>query len=127
MSPYQPNVTESFQAARNRTGVALITYALRPPDNDTAVGMAKKYCSIGCTPACPESWQSIFHLPNFGANSVYVIVFLLVLDAQIWLGIRHRTWNFLGAMVPGLFEEMIGYMERLLLHHNPYTENYFLT
>lgn len=125
MSPYHPNVTESFQAARNRTGVALITYALRHPDNDTAVGMAKKCCSIGCTSACPESSQSIFYLPNFGANSVYVIVFLLVLVAQIWLGIRHGTWNFLGAMVPGLFEEMIGYMERLLLHHNPYTENYF--
>ena len=127
MSPYHPNVTESFQAARNRTGVALITYALQHPDNDTAVGMAKKYCSIGCTPACPESWQSILYLPNYGANSVYMIIFLLLLVAQIWLGIRHRTWSFLGAMVPGLFGEMIGYMGRLLLHHNPYIENYFLT
>lgn len=121
------NVTETFQAERNKTGVALITYALQHLDNGTAVGMAKKYCSLGCTPECPESWQSIFYLPTYAGNAVYMVIFLALLIAQIWLGIRHRTWSFLGGMVPGLLGEIIGYMGRILLHHNPFIMNYFLT
>ncbi|KAF6233173.1 hypothetical protein HO173_008717 [Letharia columbiana] len=125
--PNYHNVTEQFQKERNITGTALINYALQNPNNDTAVGMAKKYCSLGCTPACPESWRAIFYRPSVGGNSVYMDIFLLILIAQIFFGVRHRTWTFLGGMVPGLLGEIIGYLGRILLWHNPYSMNFFLT
>ena len=125
--PNYHNVTDHFQQQRNITGTALINYALQHPDNETAVGMAKKYCSIGCTPACPESWQAILYRPSVAGNSIYMVIFLLILIAQIFLGVRHKTWTFLGGMVPGLLGEIVGYMGRILLWHNPYIMNYFLT
>jgi hypothetical protein len=56
-----------------------------------------------------------------------VICFLVLLGLQTFFGVRHKTWTFLGSMIFGLLLEIIGYIGRILLHGNPFINNYFLT
>ena len=45
---------------------------------------------------------------------------------QLGLGIRYRTWGFLGGMFGGLVLEIVGYISRIQLHFNPFAKNPFL-
>jgi hypothetical protein len=91
--------------------------------NQTLIAMQRKYCHIG---DCPASWQVIHYIPNLAGNTIYVICFLVLLGLQTFFGVRHKTWTFLGSMIFGLLAEIIGYIGRILLHGNPFINNYFL-
>ncbi|OCL04568.1 RTA1-domain-containing protein [Glonium stellatum] len=91
--------------------------------NSTLIAMQRRYCHLG---KCPISWATISYIPNLGGNVVYMICFLVLLGAQIFFGIRYKTWKFLVPMIFGLLLEIIGYIGRIMLHNNPFIENNFL-
>jgi hypothetical protein len=66
------------------------------------------------------------YLPNLGGNALYAAIFGLALIAQIGLGIRCRSWGFLGGMFGGLVLEIIGYVGRIQMHSNPFIDQPFL-
>ncbi|KAG6364813.1 hypothetical protein INS49_006417 [Diaporthe citri] len=91
--------------------------------NATLIGMQKKYCTLD---VCPMSWANISYLPNVGGNVFYLICFAVLLGAQLFYGIRAKTWTYAWPMVAGLLLEIIGYIGRLMLHSNPFILNNLL-
>jgi hypothetical protein len=40
--------------------------------------------------------------PTLAGNSLFAGIFGLLLIGQIWLGIKHKTWGYMIAMIMGL-------------------------
>ncbi|KAI9814920.1 MAG: hypothetical protein M1826_002125 [Phylliscum demangeonii] len=64
--------------------------------------------------------------PSLGANATLLILFALSLIVHVGQGWRWRTWAFTTAVVLGCITEIIGYAGRLMLWHNPFSQNGFL-
>ncbi|KAE8371290.1 putative RTA1 domain protein [Aspergillus bertholletiae] len=80
-----------------------------------------------CTLAtCPIDLAYINYQPNIPANVLFLIIFGLLLAAQIALGTWFRTWTYMGAMTAGLILEILGYIGRVMMHSNPFDFNAFL-
>ncbi|KAL4984490.1 RTA1 like protein-domain-containing protein [Aspergillus falconensis] len=80
-----------------------------------------------CTPeTCPLDWALIRYFPDLAGNIFYLALFALMLLAQVYQGLRFRTWSYLGCMSCGTLLEVVGYGGRLLLHSNPFNFSAFL-
>ncbi|KAK4251631.1 sphingoid long-chain base transporter RSB1 [Corynascus novoguineensis] len=85
-----------------------------------------------CTPCtCPLEIDGLkigvmTYYPSIGGNAFLTVVFALCLLTQIFLGIRHKTWGFLISMTGGLFLEVLGYIARILMHNNMFSDSYFI-
>lgn len=75
---------------------------------------------------CDLSMASFLYLPTVAGNSIYAAIFAIYLIAQLYLGIRHKVWGYMSAMILGLLAEVIGYIGRVLLHNSPFDNDYFL-
>jgi hypothetical protein len=94
------------------------------PANATHHGYG--YCTeVG--PECPVSATTYGYYPNLSVNSFFIALFGLCLFAQLILGTTRRTWTFLGVVVVGCFGEAVGYIGRILMHHNPWSGAGFKT
>lgn len=88
---------------------------------------AKNGTYIVCTlTTCPIDWAFVEYIPSLAGNALYLSIFAGLLLAQLYLGIRYRTWGFLAGMMVGGLLEIIGYLGRILLHSNPFNFNFFL-
>jgi hypothetical protein len=80
--------------------------------------------SIICTtvfPACPVSSSIYGYYPSLGANTFFCAFFGVALLADLLFGIRYKTWTFMIALSLGCLTEAIGYMGRILLHSDPFS------
>lgn len=80
-----------------------------------------------CTQAtCPVS-QSIYgYTPNLGATLFFLILFALSTITYLGQGIRSKTtWFFTIAMMLGGISETMGYVAKMLLHENPFSNTGF--
>ncbi|KAF2813054.1 putative RTA1 domain protein [Mytilinidion resinicola] len=75
---------------------------------------------------CPMYLANFTYVPSLAGNVLYAVIFGIILIAQIYLGIRKRTWGYLAGMFGGLLLEIIGYAGRIQLHFNPFPFNPFL-
>ncbi|CRL21241.1 RTA1 like protein [Penicillium camemberti] len=75
------------------------------------------YCTLA---TCPLTEAYVEYVPSLAGNAFYLAVFAVLLVAQIVLGIRYRTWGYLGGLFGGLVLEVIGYAGRLQIHYNPF-------
>jgi hypothetical protein len=64
--------------------------------------------------------------PSIPGNSFFLALFIIFLLTQIYLGIRHKTTGVTISFCLGITMEVIGYIGRILMHHNPFIKNYFL-
>lgn len=72
-----------------------------------------------CTPKlCSLDWADMRYIPSFAGNLAYLVIFALLLLAQLGLGFFYKMWTFVTLMSLGLLIEIIGYAGRLLLHDN---------
>lgn len=74
---------------------------------------------------CPASFRQVQYTPSLAGNAFYLAIFCLILVAQLFLGIRYKTWGFLAGMVGGLALEILGYLARVKLHDNPFSDSWF--
>jgi hypothetical protein len=82
---------------------------------------------IECTlDTCPIEDAQVRYVPTLYGNSFYIAIFAVLLGAQIYQGIRYRTWTFMGAMFGGLVLEITGYVGRIQMHYNPFLSDPFL-
>lgn len=94
-------------------------------------GFGPLSCDLWYTPSectistCPASFRQIEYTPSLGGNSFYLAIFALVLVAQLFLGIRYKTWGFVAGMFGGLTLEILGYISRVELHDNPFSDTWF--
>lgn len=77
------------------------------------------------TSTCPASFRQIAYTPSLAGNAFYLSIFCLALVAQLFLGIRYKTWGFLAGMIGGLGLEILGYLARMKLHDNPFSDSSF--
>lgn len=87
------------------------------------IQMQRKYCKPG---KCPAEWATLQYQPTFPGNAVYLGCFVVLLGAQLWFGIRKKTWNYMGAVCLGVFGEIAGYVGRLMLSKNNFPLRNFL-
>jgi len=73
------------------------------------------------SPECPVSGTLYGYYPNLGANAFFAALFGLLLIAQLVIGTLTRTWTFMLAVGIGIFGEMAGYIGRLIMHQNPWS------
>ncbi len=75
---------------------------------------------------CDLTLSSFLYLPSLPANTIYAAIFGIYLITQLFLGIKHKTWGYMCAMVLGLALEVVGYVGRILLYYSPFDYNNFL-
>jgi RTA1 like protein len=73
------------------------------------------------SPECPVDLTIYGYYPNLGANAFFSAYFAIFLIANLVLGFRHRTWVFSSLVAIGCVSEMIGYIGRIMLHSNPWS------
>lgn len=66
------------------------------------------------------------YFPSLAGNAVFAAVFGLCLLSQLFLGIRHKTWGFLICMSGGTILEVLGYVGRILMRDDMFTNTYFI-
>lgn len=86
---------------------------------------ANVYTCDTVTPICRVQDSIYGYFPSLPANAFFLALFLTLLIAQLYLGIRYKTWTFAFALSCGCFVEAVGYVGRLMLHHNPFSNNGF--
>lgn len=75
---------------------------------------------------CISEQGQIGYLPTIPGNAVYAGCFAILLLAQLFLGIKYKTWSFVTWMFFGIVGELIGYVARIWLHINVFSFNAFL-
>lgn len=81
-----------------------------------------------CTPeTCSvEEYGQIEYIPTLPGNAAYLGIFALLFLAQTFLGIRYKTWGFLGGMLAGLGLEVVGYAGRIMLYDDVFNKDNFI-
>lgn len=67
---------------------------------------------------CPVEATIYGYRPNLAANALLVAIFALFGLLHIGLGIKGKTWFFMGAMICGSVGEALGYAGRIMLWNN---------
>ncbi|RVX66720.1 hypothetical protein B0A52_09533 [Exophiala mesophila] len=71
---------------------------------------------------CPVELTLYGYYPNLGVNSFFVALFGICFVAQLFLGIRKKTWTYMAVLAIGCFGEAIGYVGRVMMHANPWSD-----
>lgn len=66
------------------------------------------------------------YFPSLAGNAVFAAVFGLCLLPQLYLGVRYKTWGYLISMAGGMILEVLGYIARILMRDNMFTNTYFV-
>ena len=82
---------------------------------------------VSVTPDCPVGATLYGYYPNLGVNAFFAALFGILLIAQVVIGTFTRTWTFMIAVGIGCFGEMVGYIGRLIMHNNPWSDAGFET
>lgn len=75
---------------------------------------------------CDMTMSSFMYRPTVIGNSIYAGIFVLLIIGQLFLGIKHKTWGYMIAMILGMILEVLGYVGRVLMHNSPFNNNLFL-
>jgi hypothetical protein len=75
---------------------------------------------------CSIVYAQVSYVPSLGGNAAYLLLFAVILIAQIGVSTAYRTWGFLVGLFGGLVLEILGYLGRILLHKNQFDFNAFL-
>ncbi|KAI9828207.1 MAG: hypothetical protein M1819_004600 [Sarea resinae] len=98
--------------------MSLFLHALFARDKDT------EYCTLA---TCPIQDSFYNYLPSAPANGLYLGIFSLSLCLYLLQGLLSKRWlGFTISMVAGCICEILGYIGRLMSHHNPFSQNGFL-
>jgi hypothetical protein len=71
---------------------------------------------------CPVEGTIYGYYPNLGANAFFAAFFGLCLLVQAFQGVKYKTWTWLIALTLGCFGECVGYVGRIIMNDNPFSE-----
>ncbi|KAI1616118.1 RTA1 like protein-domain-containing protein [Exophiala viscosa] len=71
---------------------------------------------------CPVENTIYGYYPSVGANCFFVAFFFMAAVMQLYGGIRYKTWTYLIAMFLACIDQGLGYIGRVMLHQNPYSQ-----
>ncbi|KAF2717358.1 RTA1-domain-containing protein [Polychaeton citri CBS 116435] len=80
----------------------------------------------GCTQdTCSVELSVYGYRPFLSATTLFLIIFALSGIAHQWQGHKTKTWFFSTAMVLGNLSELLGYVAKLLLWNDPFSDTGF--
>lgn len=83
--------------------------------------------NANCTVSvCPVELSIYGYRPSLPASSLFIALFAIALLIQAALGFRYKTWWFMGSMIAGCIDEIIGYIGRIMLYENPWNHSGFI-
>ena len=75
---------------------------------------------------CCLAQSNFLYRPDFGGNLFFTIFFGVFIIPQLVLGVWRRTQGFGIGMIIGLLLEVVGYVARVLMHNDPFSDSAFL-
>lgn len=66
---------------------------------NTTLLLNRKLCTVD---TCDLSLASFLYFPTLPGNAAFSGLFAALLVAQVFLGVRHKTWGYMVAMLLGL-------------------------
>ena len=82
-----------------------------------------KLCTLE---TCELTLGSFEYIPTLPGNAAVAAIFGFCILAQLGLGVKYKTWGFMGAMILGLALEVCAYVFRIMIHDNPFDDDAFL-
>ncbi|KAJ4292004.1 hypothetical protein N0V90_009903 [Kalmusia sp. IMI 367209] len=79
--------------------------------------------SVG--PQCPVEGTVYGYYPSMGWNAFFAAAFGLAFVLQLGFGIRYKTWTYMIGVSLGCLGETLGYIGRIQLNDNPYSNGGF--
>ncbi|KAH6847318.1 RTA1 like protein-domain-containing protein [Chaetomium sp. MPI-CAGE-AT-0009] len=96
--------------------------AIRPPPNVVVFGP-----DANCTlEICPVEMSVYGYRPSLAANIVFIALYALSMAIHAYLGIRWKHWWYMGCMLVGGANAIIGYVGRVMLYYNPFSFTAFM-
>lgn len=86
---------------------------------------ANVYTCTEITSTCTLQDTIYGYNPSLSANAVFLSPFFILFSANLYLGLRFRTWTYAFALTCGCFIEAVGYIGRLILHSNSFSDTGF--
>ncbi|KAH8692731.1 putative RTA1 domain protein [Talaromyces proteolyticus] len=71
---------------------------------------------------CPVSATTLGYYPNLGANVFFTVAYALCALITVAIGLWKRTWAFGIVVGAGFILETCGYIGRILMHSNPWSD-----
>ncbi|KAE9377270.1 RTA1-domain-containing protein [Stipitochalara longipes BDJ] len=75
---------------------------------------------------CSLKYASLDYVPNAGSNFLLAIIFAFFLLTQLFFWVWRRTHSFSFAMCCGLILEILGYLARVIMKNNMFSQTPFL-
>ncbi|KAH6998844.1 RTA1 like protein-domain-containing protein [Ilyonectria sp. MPI-CAGE-AT-0026] len=75
---------------------------------------------------CPIEWSIYTYRPSLAANVSLAALFGALGLVHLFLGVRWKSWGFMGGMLAGCISEVVGYIGRVMLYNNPFSFNAFM-
>lgn len=83
--------------------------------------------NANCTlSACPIETSIYGYRPTLPGSSAAIALYAIAILINIFLGVRHKTWGFMTAMLLGCVDEILGYVGRILYNQNPWGQTGFI-
>ncbi|EME44105.1 hypothetical protein DOTSEDRAFT_151785, partial [Dothistroma septosporum NZE10] len=80
----------------------------------------------GCTVSTCDPSKSVYgYRPNLAATVFFLVLFTTSGLMYTWQGVLTKTKFFTTAMVLGCLSELLGYVAKLLLYHDPFSDSGF--
>ncbi|CRG85890.1 hypothetical protein PISL3812_02893 [Talaromyces islandicus] len=74
---------------------------------------------------CPVSATTLGYYPNLGANAFFLACFAVCAIVTVVIGVWKRTWAFGIVVGAGFILETCGYIGRVMMHYNPWSDSGF--
>ena len=74
------------------------------------------------TAACPVEASIYGYYPSLGWNTFFLAIFTTCTIIQLAQGIKWRTWSYTAFVGIGCAAEAIGYVGRIIMHPNPFSD-----
>lgn len=82
--------------------------------------------TTNCTlPACPVELSIYGYRSSLPFSAVTIALYAICAGAQAYLGWRYKTWTFMASMLTGCFVEILGFVGRILMWQNPWSDTAF--
>ena len=82
---------------------------------------------VKITTECPVEYTIYGYYPNLGVNAFFCAFFAIFTTINLFLTLRFKTFFFGYLIVPGCAGEMVGYIGRIIMHSNPWSNAGFET
>lgn len=80
-------------------------------------------CTIS---VCPVELSVYGYRPSLGLSGALIGLYAIAALFQVVLGLRYKSWTFMSAMLLGCFDEILGYVGRIILYQNPWKHSGFI-